>query len=77
MFFFASDSTVREYGRWKYETSKQGADPLKVLENMGNLMVVLRKDVGYDDTSLTADDYLRMFIADWDDIQGELKPERS
>ena len=44
---------------------------------MGNLMVVLRKDVGYDDTSLTADDYLRMFIADWDDIQGELKPERS
>ncbi len=69
LFFFASDSTVREYGRWKYETSRQGADKFKVLENMGTLMVALRKDVGYDDTSLVADDYLRMFITDWDDIQ--------
>lgn len=68
LFFFASDSTIREYGRWKYETSKQGADPLKVLGNMGNLMVALRKDVGYNETSLVADDYLRMFITDWDDI---------
>lgn len=69
LFFFASDSTVREYGRWKYETSKPGANPFKVLEGMGNLMVALRKDVGYDDTSLAADDYLRMFITDWDDVQ--------
>jgi len=69
LFFFASDSTVREYGRWRHEPSKPGPDPFKVLEGMGNLMVALRKDVGYDQTSLAADDYLGMFITDWDDTK--------
>ena len=69
LFFFASDSTVREYGQWKNESSKPGVDPFKPLDGMGNLMVALRRDVGYDNTSLVADDYLRMFITDWDDIQ--------
>jgi hypothetical protein len=69
LFFFASDSTVREYGAWKSETAKQGADPYAVLAGLGRLMVALRKDVGYDKTELNGGDYLKMFITDWDETK--------
>jgi hypothetical protein len=71
LFFFASDSTVREYGTWKTESAKQGADPYAVLSGLGKLMVALRKDVGYDETELKGGDYLKMFITDWE----EMKPQ--
>lgn len=65
LFFFASDSTVREYGTWKTETVKEGADPFTVISGLGKLMVALRKDVGYENTELEGGDYLKMFITDW------------
>lgn len=68
LFFFASDSTIREYGTWKTETAKMdGANPITVLSGLGNLMVALRKDVGYENTELAGSDYLKLFITDWDD----------
>lgn len=72
LFFFASDSTVREYGKWKVETAKEGADPYSVLNSLGQLMVSLRKDVGYEDTDLNPRDYLKMFITDWDEIESKV-----
>lgn len=72
LFFFASDTTVREYGKWKVETAKKGVPPLAVISQLGTLMVTLRKDVGYDHTELNADDYLRMFITDWDDVKSQV-----
>ena len=72
LFFFASDETVRQYGDWKVETAKGVAEPLAVLSQLGRLMVALRKDVGYDDTELTAHDYLKMFITDWDNIENQI-----
>lgn len=69
LFFFASDSTVREYGIWKSESAKEQADPLAVLSGLGQLMVALRKDVGYDKTELNGSDYLKMFITDWDETK--------
>ncbi|NOY40863.1 MAG: hypothetical protein GXP26_03365 [Planctomycetes bacterium] len=72
LFFFASDSTVREYGTWKTETAKEGADPFAVLSGLGKLMVALRKDVGYDNTELDGGDYLKMFITDWDETKSRI-----
>lgn len=69
LFFFASDSTVREYGTWKAESAKKGADPYAVLSGLGKLMIALRKDVGYDKTELDGADYLKMFITDWDETK--------
>ncbi|MAM56416.1 MAG: hypothetical protein CMN25_03690 [Salinicola sp.] len=68
LFFFASDETVQRYGRWKTESAVEAADPFKLLRGLGELMVALRRDVGYNETSLTSDDYLRMFITDWDNM---------
>ena len=73
LFFFASDETVRKYGIWKRESSQEGADPMKLLSDLGELMLALRKDVGYSETGLTGDDYLRMFVTDWDDIRDQRK----
>ncbi|MBE0472423.1 MAG: hypothetical protein IBX55_23310 [Methyloprofundus sp.] len=69
LFFFASDETVKRYGKWKQESAVEGADPMEVLSGLGELMVALRCDVGYGDTTLTGDDYLRMFVTDWDKIR--------
>lgn len=69
LFFFASDETVRAYGRWKRKTAVEGANPIDVLVGVGDLMVALRQDIGYTDTTLSGDDYLRMFVTDWDDVK--------
>lgn len=69
LFFFASDETVKRYGKWKHESAVEGADPMEMLSGLGELMVALRRDVGYGDTILTGDDYLRMFVTDWDKIR--------
>ncbi len=66
IFFFASDSTIKMYSQWKKETGIEGADPKKTLLGLGELMIALRKDVGYEETTLSSEDYLRMFITDWD-----------
>jgi hypothetical protein len=71
LFFFASDTTVREYGKWKRETAIEGINPFVVVSQLGELMVALRKDVGYAETELDRDDYLRMFITDWDEFRNQ------
>lgn len=72
LFFFASDSTVREYGTWKTESANKGADPYALLSGLGKLMVALRKDVGYDKTELNGGDYLKMFITNWDETKSKI-----
>jgi hypothetical protein len=76
LFFFASDSTVREYGVWKAESAKEKADPFAVLSGLGQLMVALRKDVGYDKTELNGGDYLKMFITDWDETKSKVETQQ-
>lgn len=71
LFFFASDSTVREYVNWKTESAIPGKNPYEVLTSLGDLMVSLRQDVGYDNTDLSCHDYLKMFITDWEEIQAK------
>ena len=72
LFFFASDDAVREYGDWKRLTAKEGTNPFELLSLLGRLMVRLRKDVGYEDTSLNAHDYLKMFITDYESIKDRI-----
>lgn len=58
LFFFASDATIRMYADWKVASAKKGADPIQILSSLGDLMLELRKDVGYEDTYLSGADYL-------------------
>lgn len=65
LFFFASDETVKKYGEWKMSSSKGELEGIELLRQFGKLMVVLRKDLGQKETSLTEDDFLRLFVTDW------------
>lgn len=65
LFFFASDEAVRDYGEWKAKSSRGELDGIELLRTLGKLMVVLRRDLGYVDTVLTEDDFLKIFITDW------------
>lgn len=68
LFFFASDDTVREFNSWRAfaQTHEQNPDPTESIRAYARLMLMIRKDVGHDDTALTEDDYLRATIVDWD-----------
>jgi hypothetical protein len=65
LFFFASDETVQKYGEWKVGSIKGELEGIELLRQFGKLMVVLRKDLGQKETSLTEDDFLRLFVNDW------------
>ncbi|MCE8027691.1 hypothetical protein HOP54_03180 [Halomonas daqingensis] len=69
LFFFASDEAVRDYGEWKTKSSRGELDGIELLRTLGKLMVVLRRDLGYVDTALTEDDFLKLFITDWHTYQ--------
>jgi hypothetical protein len=66
-FFFASDSTIEKYLQWKGQSSTNPSDEdaIRSLQLYGELMVSIRKDLGYEDTSCTSDDFLRIIINDW------------
>lgn len=68
LFFFASDESVRLYTKWKSDTAKGSQDPYAVLNGLGSLMVALRRDVGYADTTMTGDDFIKTFVIDWEAI---------
>jgi hypothetical protein len=70
LFFFASDEAVRDYGSWKVRSAQGELEGPELLRELGRLMVVLRKDLGYSDTILVGDDFLRLFITDWDQHAG-------
>lgn len=65
LFFFASDETVRGFSDWKARSMAGELEGIELIRQMGQLMVSLRKDVGYLETTLTEDDFLRSFVTDW------------
>lgn len=69
LFFFASDDAVRDYGEWKVKSSRGELEGIELLRTLGKLMVVLRRDLGYVDTVLTEDDFLKLFVTDWHEYE--------
>jgi len=62
LFFFASDQTIRAYAKWR-ESGRQSSEgsPVSaqdVASLYGNLMVLIRRDLGYTDTTLSPDDFM-------------------
>lgn len=68
LYFFGSDETIRTY----LEFRRLGSEPqtpqsrMQILKTYGRLMLQMRRDIGYGDTALDEDDYLRLIIIDWD-----------
>lgn len=70
LFYFASDETVKKYVEWKkfgWEMiNNASVDKNKSIIIFADLVVLMRKDLGYKKTECTRDDFLSIFVTDWD-----------
>ena len=71
VFFFASDSTIRKYIQWRGQSKPNPTndDAIRVLQLYGELVVSIRKDLGYEETTCTSDDFLKIIINDWEEFK--------
>jgi hypothetical protein len=68
LFFYASDETVKKFVEWrKYGLTADTVnyDPKQIIVLLAELIVLIRKDVGYTDTQCTKDDFLHIMLKDW------------
>jgi hypothetical protein len=68
LFFFASDSTVKKYIEWRFCMLKPpngSLDPLYLIKIYGELILEIRKDLGYLDTKCDHNDFLNIMLKDW------------
>lgn len=68
LFFFASDSTVKKYIEWRFCTIKPKngtVDPIELMRIYGDLILEIRKDLGYQDTKCDRSDFLNIMLTDW------------
>lgn len=71
LFYFASDETVKKYIEWKKfgwanTESDDKKEAAKIIVIFADLVVLMRKDLGYKKTECNRDDFLSIFVSDWD-----------
>ncbi|QHF56583.1 hypothetical protein Bateq7PJ16_0777 [Bacillus subtilis] len=69
LFFFASDETVKKFVEWrKYSLTVDTPqyEAKQVIIILAELIVLIRKDLGYSQTECTKDDFLHIMLTDWD-----------
>lgn len=72
LFFFASDEPVKKYVefyRYGQKPRDSNFDQSKLVILLAELMVLIRKDLGYKDTACNIDDFLNIKITDWEDYK--------
>lgn len=75
LMLFSSDEVLGLYHAW-LRNSREG---LVDMEQFGELIVAIRRDMGYPRTEITADDVLRQIITDYDaaKARGDLRRQIS
>ncbi|OIR60000.1 hypothetical protein BLL41_17305 [Bacillus sp. FMQ74] len=68
LFFFASDDTVKKFVEYRKQSLKTNKleEAEKLINLLGELMVLIRKDLGYSQTECNKNDYLHILLNDWD-----------
>ncbi len=71
LFYFASDETVKKYVEWKKfgwvnKELNDEKEARKIIIIFADLVVLMRKDLGYKKTECNRDDFLSIFLSDWD-----------
>jgi hypothetical protein len=66
LFFFASDQTIKKYVEWRRRSQRGEFKGTEVLQEFGELMIMFRRDLGYDTTKITSDDFLFLIVNDWE-----------
>ncbi|APH66914.1 hypothetical protein [Bacillus sp. LR_5] len=68
LFVFASDNTVKKFVEYRKVSLKvnNAKDAEKLIVLLGELMVLIRKDLGYSQTKCTKNDFLNILLNDWE-----------
>jgi hypothetical protein len=72
LFFFASDDTVKKFVEWRKYGLTAGTPefkPIKIITLLAELMVLIRKDLGYSQTLCDQNDFLHILLKDWSNYQ--------
>lgn len=69
-FFFASDEVVKKFVELRtfllYNNNDERSNQKKALIKKAELNLLMRKDLGYDDTNCDEDDFLNILLNDWE-----------
>ncbi|TQR14726.1 hypothetical protein [Psychrobacillus soli] len=72
LFFFASDVTVKKFVEWRrygLTVNTPNYESKQIIILLAELIVLIRKDLGYSETQCTKDDFLHIMLKDWDAYQ--------
>lgn len=80
--FFGNDDTVKKYVEFrKYSTLPAGKlgenEKAKIMMVMSELIVLMRRDVGHNDSEVTVDDFLTIIVNDWETSKEKFKERAS
>jgi len=78
LFFFASDATVKSYVAFRLygmqaDSAERNTDPTRLIVLLAELVVSMRRDLGYSETECSVDEVLNIMLTDWE----QKKPIRS
>ena len=77
LFFFASDETVKKYIEWRLfginsQDEQHIENKTKLVLLYAELIVLIRKDLGYENTKCNSDDFLNIILKDWEDYKKKI-----
>lgn len=82
LFYFASDETLKKYVEWrqfglKMQKETNGLkEPHRIVILFAELIVLMRKDLGYKNTKCNENDFLNIILTDWEEVRKKLKQEQ-
>ncbi|MFE4812810.1 hypothetical protein ACFQ9Y_16975 [Peribacillus simplex] len=74
LFFFASDETVKkfvDFRKYSLSVGTPGYESMQVIIILAELIVLIRRDLGYSNTECTKDDFLHIMLTDWNKYETE------
>ncbi|GAB6909512.1 hypothetical protein DESC_710090 [Desulfosarcina cetonica] len=73
LFIFGSDKTVKKYLGFRATSQPDASgNPHDVLIRFGELVLQMRRDLLHPDSTCSEDDFLNMFITDWENERKKL-----
>jgi hypothetical protein len=72
LWIVGSDNVVRSYNNWRalsQQAENAGSkEKMKMMLDMMQIVIEMRKDLGYNNTKIGPEDLLRTFVNDFDEI---------
>ena len=64
--YYASDGVVQAYVDWRHNSKSEKSDKSYDVKLFANIMMEIRKDMGFPQTEVTVDNFLEIYISDYE-----------